>query len=33
MLSVLLRHYPHLAPALDGVENAFHPWKRTTLNP
>ena len=31
MLSVLRRHYPHLNPALAGVENAFHPWKRTTM--
>jgi hypothetical protein len=23
---VLLRHHPELAPALDGVENAFAPW-------
>ena len=30
MLSVLRRHYPHLAPALEGVANAFHPWKRTS---
>jgi hypothetical protein len=29
MSDVLLRHYPELAPALDGVENAFAPWKRT----
>jgi hypothetical protein len=27
MLDVLKRHYPHLAPALVGVENAFAPWK------
>jgi hypothetical protein len=27
MLDVLKRHYPHLAPALEGVENAFAPWK------
>ena len=27
MLSLLRRHYPHLAPALAGVTNAFHPWK------
>ena len=27
MLSLLRRHYPHLAPALAGVANAFHPWK------
>jgi hypothetical protein len=29
MGSVLLRHYPELAPALRGVQNAFAPWKRT----
>lgn len=29
MSDVLLRHYPELAPALEGVENAFAPWKRT----
>jgi len=28
MTSVLLRHYPELAPALKGVENAFAPWNR-----
>ena len=26
MVDVLLRHHPELAPALDGVENAFAPW-------
>ena len=26
MSSVLLRHHPELAPALEGVENAFGPW-------
>ncbi|HVK36619.1 MAG TPA: peroxidase family protein, partial [Microlunatus sp.] len=26
MCSVLLRHYPRLAPALRGVQNAFAPW-------
>jgi hypothetical protein len=26
MKDVLLRHHPELAPALDGVENAFAPW-------
>ena len=30
MLTVLRRHYPQLAPALAGVQNAFHPWKVTT---
>jgi hypothetical protein len=28
MVTVLLRHFPQLAPALDGVENGFAPWKR-----
>jgi hypothetical protein len=28
MKDVLLRHYPELAPALSGVDNAFAPWKR-----
>lgn len=27
MLSVLCRHYPQLAPALDGVDNAFAHWR------
>jgi len=27
MISVILRHFPELAPALDGVTNAFAPWK------
>ncbi len=27
MLHVLKRHYPHLAPALEGITNAFVPWK------
>ncbi|MCA1844498.1 MAG: peroxidase [Actinobacteria bacterium] len=27
MKSVLLRHYPQLAPALAGVGNAFAPWR------
>jgi hypothetical protein len=26
MKSVLLRHYPQLGPALEGVNNAFAPW-------
>jgi len=30
MLSVLRRHFPQLAPALAGVENAFAPWKTVT---
>jgi len=30
MLSVLLRHYPELRPALRGVSNAFQPWTRPT---
>jgi hypothetical protein len=28
MCDVLRRHHPELAPALEGVENAFAPWKR-----
>jgi hypothetical protein len=27
MLTVIKRHYPELAPALEGVDNAFKPWK------
>ena len=27
MLTVLKRHYPDLAPALQGVDNAFKPWQ------
>ena len=30
MKDVLLRHYPALAPALRGVENAFAPWNRVS---
>jgi hypothetical protein len=30
MSTVLLRHYPALAPALRGVKNAFAPWGRVT---
>ncbi|MCX4094344.1 peroxidase family protein [Nocardia sp. alder85J] len=29
MRTVLLRHFPTLAPALDGVTNPFAPWKTT----
>jgi hypothetical protein len=28
MIDVLKRHYPGLAPALEGVDNAFAPWRR-----
>jgi hypothetical protein len=28
MRSVLLRHFPHLASALEGVSNPFAPWRR-----
>ena len=28
MSTVLLRHYPNLAPSLRGVKNAFWPWTR-----
>lgn len=31
MTSVLLRHYPELAPALRGVSNAFAPWNRLPI--
>jgi hypothetical protein len=30
MLHALRRHYPQLAPALEGVTNAFAPWKTVT---
>ncbi len=26
MVTVLLRHYPHLRGTMRGVQNAFHPW-------
>jgi hypothetical protein len=29
MLTVLTRHYPQVAPALVGLDNAFKPWKPT----
>lgn len=29
MITVLLRHFPKLQPALQGVDNAFRPWKKT----
>ena len=28
MITVLLRHFPRLAPALAGVRNGFAPWKQ-----
>jgi len=28
MRSLLLRHFPALEPALEGVENPFAPWRR-----
>jgi len=28
MITVLLRHFPDLAPALEGVTNGFAPWKQ-----
>jgi hypothetical protein len=28
MSDVLLRHHPELAPALEGVQNAFAPWRK-----
>jgi hypothetical protein len=27
MTTILLRHFPELAPALEGVKNPFAPWK------
>jgi hypothetical protein len=30
MLTILKRHYPELKPALEGVTNAFQPWKSIT---
>ena len=30
MATVLKRHHPELAPALEGLDNAFKPWKATT---
>ena len=33
LLHVLRRHYPQLAPALEGVQNAFHPWRTITGPP
>ncbi len=33
MLTVLTRHYPQLAPALEGVTNAFAPWKAVQRGP
>ena len=31
MRTVLLRHFPELAPSLEGVENPFAPWKRVSV--
>jgi hypothetical protein len=28
MLDVLKRHFPAVGPALEGVKNAFHPWRQ-----
>jgi heme peroxidase len=28
MIDVLTRHFPTLAPAMKGVESAFHPWRK-----
>jgi hypothetical protein len=30
MTRILRRHYPKLAPALAGVDNAFKPWNRVS---
>jgi len=31
MSTILLRHYPHLSPALRGIDNAFTPWPKTIV--
>jgi hypothetical protein len=28
MIDVITRHFPALAPAMKGIETAFHPWKQ-----
>jgi hypothetical protein len=28
MIDILKRHEPGVAPALDGITNAFHPWRK-----
>jgi hypothetical protein len=28
MIDVLTRHFPAVAPALKGIESAFHPWRK-----
>lgn len=33
LAKVLLRHYPELAPALEGVANGFAPWKVSEFAP
>jgi hypothetical protein len=33
MLDLLRRHFPALAPALEGLDNAFHPWKPAAAQP
>ncbi len=33
MKTILLRHYPELRPALQGVTNAFAPWRRVGSPP
>jgi len=30
MISVLTRHFPAVAPAVKGIESAFHPWNTIT---
>ena len=30
MRTLLLRHFPELEPALDGVANPFAPWRRAS---
>ena len=33
MRTVILRHYPEVAPALQGSKNAFAPWRRVVTPP
>ena len=28
MIDVITRHFPRLAPAMQGIESAFHPWRK-----
>jgi hypothetical protein len=30
MIDILSRHFPKVAPAMKGIESAFHPWRRVS---